>query len=168
MFSERAPVAIGTERDLVGLDPVDLAVAVDADGLLFGDNYRNSEEALRVLARLGDSLVRASGRRMIVQTSMPDSELMSALKRGKSVPYLEGLLVERAREFFPPAAEMLALEIRGEEIPESVDLDVKGLSGPTVLGPADIRGGRSPVPTSCARPELAGCRVDGADRRRPD
>ena len=33
----------------------------------------------------------------MAQTSMPDAPLVTALRRGDPVPYLEGLLVERAR-----------------------------------------------------------------------
>ena len=47
------PVSVGTERDLAGLDQMGLVVAADADSLMLGHNYRAGEEALRILARLG-------------------------------------------------------------------------------------------------------------------
>lgn len=136
------PISVGTERDLAGLEQTDLAVAVDADALALGENYRTSEEALRVLARLGDALKPGTGRRMMVQTSMPNSPLFDALKRGKPIPYLEDLLVERARLGMPPSTEMLALEVRGEVVPPEVDEQVKTLESAAILGPADIEGGR--------------------------
>jgi primosomal protein N' len=135
------PIAVGTERDLAGLDQVDLAVAADSDGLLLGSNYRNPEEALRVLARLGDALRPGSGRRMMVQTSMPDSSLSAALRRGDSIPYLENLLVERARQGLPPASEMLVLEIRGGLASDLGDQVKASLAGVEVIGPAEVDGG---------------------------
>ena len=41
-------VTVAAERDLVGLAPVDLSVAVDADGLVRGTNYRAAEDAVGV------------------------------------------------------------------------------------------------------------------------
>lgn len=130
------PVAVGTERDLSTLSSVPLAVAVDVDGLMLGHNYRTSEEALRILARLANVVEAGHGRRMMAQTSLPDAPLVTALRRGDPVPYLEGLLVERARLGLPPATEMLAIEVRGEEGPSRFDADLRSLLPPTVLGPA--------------------------------
>jgi len=130
------PVAVGTERDLPTLAPVPLAVAVDVDGLMLGHNYRTSEEALRILARLASAVESGHGRRMMAQTSLPETSLLTALRRADPVPYLEELLVERARLGLPPATEMLAIEIRGEEGPSRFDSDLRSLEPPTVLGPA--------------------------------
>jgi primosomal protein N' (replication factor Y) len=130
------PVAVGTERDLAGLLPVPLVVAVDVDGLMLGHNYRTSEEALRILARLANSVEPGSGRRMMAQTSLPDAPLVTALRRGDPMAFLESLLAERARLGLPPATEMLAIEVRGAEGPERFDDDLKGLSPPSLLGPA--------------------------------
>ncbi len=130
------PVTVGTERDLPTLVPVPLAVAVDVDGLMLGHNYRTSEEALRILARLANAIETGPGRRMMAQTSMPEAPLVTALKRGDAVPYLEQLLMERARLGLPPATEMLAIEVRGEEGPSRFDSDLRSLEPPTVLGPA--------------------------------
>ena len=130
------PVTVGTERDLPTLVPVPLAVAVDVDGLMLGHNYRTSEEALRILARLANAIETGPGRRMMAQTSMPEAPLVTALKRGDAVPYLERLLVERARLGLPPATEMLAIEVRGEEGPARFDSDLRSLEPPMVLGPA--------------------------------
>jgi primosomal protein N' (replication factor Y) len=132
------PVSVGTERDLASVEAVPLVVAVDVDGLMLGHNYRTSEEALRILARLANLVEPGHGRRMIAQTSLPDAPLLGALRRGDPVPYLEGLLAERARLGFPPASEMLAVEIRGGEGPQSYDHDLQALAQVTVLGPAEI------------------------------
>jgi primosomal protein N' (replication factor Y) len=135
------PVAVGTERDLTSTRAVPLAVAVDVDGLMLGHNYRTTEEALRILARLANLVETGHGRRMIAQTSLPDSPLLTALRRGDPIPYLEGLLVERARLGLPPATDMLAVEIRDVEGPGRVDQDLRGLQPAAVLGPATVASG---------------------------
>jgi primosomal protein N' len=120
---------------------VPLAVAVDVDGLMLGHNYRTSEEALRILARLANLVEVGHGRRMMAQTSLPDGSLLTALKRGDPVPYLEELLVERARLGLPPATDMLAVEIRGVESRDRFDRDLRGLRPAAVLGPAPVASG---------------------------
>ena len=130
------PVAVGTERDLVGLAPMGLVVAADADALLLGHNYRSGEEALRILARLGNTLEVGSGRRMIVQTSLPESSLMITLRRGDPIPFLEAMLSERVQAHLPPASEMIALELRGEGSVGDADAEIRSLGADVVLGPA--------------------------------
>lgn len=132
---------VGTERDLAGLEPVALTVASNVDAMLMVPGYRSSEEALRVLARLANSLQEGSGHRMMVQTDEPDSPLIEALRRGEPIPYLEAVLVDRARTGVPPAAEMIAVEIRGQQ-PEKADEELVDLPDAEVLGPIEIEGGR--------------------------
>jgi primosomal protein N' (replication factor Y) len=135
------PVTVGTERDLPSARAVPLAVAVDVDGLMLGHNYRTSEEALRILARLANLVETGHGRRMMAQTSLPEGSLLTALKRGDPVPYLEELLGERARLGLPPATDMLAVEVRGVEEPDRFDRDLRELRPPIVLGPAPVASG---------------------------
>lgn len=137
----RHRVVVGTERDLAGLEPVSVAVAADADGMLEGAGYRQSEEALRQLARVANVVRRGRGHRMMVQTSRPDSDLITALKRGDPIPYLENVLVERARGGFPPATEMMAVEIRGET-PQGAESNLRSLPAAAILGPARRDGGQ--------------------------
>ena len=136
-----AVVTVGTERDLAGLRPVALAVAADVDGMLMGLGYRTTEEALRQLARLALAVREGSGARLMMQTSRPDSLLIATMRRGDPIPYLERVLVERAREGFPPASEMIALEIRGE-VPESAAPELAGLDNAVVMGPMTIPDGK--------------------------
>lgn len=138
---ERAPIVAGTERDLVAVGPQDLVVAIDVDGLMLGHDYRAPEEALRVLVRAANLLRSGPGKRMMAQTSMPDSPLIAALRRGEPLPYLESLLADRAALGLPPASEMLALEIRGEGEAARLDREIRALDSPTVLGPAETMGG---------------------------
>ena len=130
-------VTVGTERDLAGLEDLGLAVAVDPDALLHGQNYRASEEALRVLARLVGSVGRRRGHRTIIQTSDPESDLVAALRRGDPVPYLEGVLARRARDGFPPATEMIAVEARNVD-PSAVHGVLESAAPGMLLGPATL------------------------------
>ena len=134
-------VTVGTERDLAGLDPVDLAIAADVDGMLMGAGYRTSEEALRQLARLALAVRRARGSRLMLQTVRPESLLVTTMRRGDPIPYLERVLVERAREGAPPAAEMIAVEIRGQ-VPGDTATELATLRDLTIMGPMSIEDGQ--------------------------
>jgi len=134
-------VTVGTERDLAGLGRVELAVAADVDGMLLGSGHRVSEEALRQLARLASSVTGGKGSRLMLQTSRPDSMLVTTMRRGDPIPYLERVLVERARDGSPPATEMIAIEVRGHT-PDSVVPGLRSLDrGATVLGPMEVEEG---------------------------
>jgi primosomal protein N' len=133
---EGAPITVGTERDLAGLSGLTMAVAVDPDALIHGQNYRSSEEALRILARLVGSVGRSRGYRTILQTSDPGSGLISALRRGEPIPYLEEVLEHRARDGFPPASEMMAIEARGVP-PATVTAALQELAVGMVMGPVE-------------------------------
>lgn len=135
--SAETPVTVGTERDLAVLPLFDLIVVADADGLLLSHDFRAEEEALRVLARLGNRLHPGSRRRLMIQTSLRDSPVLTAMTSGNPLPFLERTLVERGRQGLPPTGDMLALEVRGEIDPGEVtgSLDFEGVS--SVLGPAD-------------------------------
>ena len=135
------PVVVGTERDLASLTPVDLTVASNPDGMLLAPGYRTSEEALRQLARLANMLRPGGGRRMMVQTLDPGSSLVETVRRGDPLPYLESILVERARTGMPPSTEMLAIEIRGQ-IPGDAASVLEELTEVELMGPLEIDDGR--------------------------
>jgi primosomal protein N' len=137
----QTPVVVGTERDLAGIRPVSLAVATSVEALHRGGGYRGPEEALRQLARLGALVRRGRGHRLLVQTDDPRSDLIDALRRGDPIPYLEKVLVDRAREGFPPASEMLAIEVRGRP-PQGLESDISELGAKQILGPMTIPDGR--------------------------
>ncbi len=136
-----APVTVGSERDLAGLDPVSLTVAVDIDFMAASGGYRGTEEALRQLARLGNVLRPGRGRRMMVQTREPGSDLARTLRRGDPVPYLERVLIERARGAMPPAREMIAIEVRGDP-PHGLEADLEDLGPVDLYGPMPVESGR--------------------------
>ena len=134
-------VLVGTERDLAGLPMVTLAVAADVDGMLLGTGYRTSEEALRQLARLALTVREGTGARLMLQTSRPESLLLTTMRRADPIPYLERVLVERAREGAPPAADMIAVEIRGQ-VPDTVVADLSSLEGTVAMGPIEVPEGK--------------------------
>lgn len=133
------PVLVGTERDLVDLEPVDLAVSVDADALMFAPNYRAQEEALRLLARLALSVRSGRGRRCLVQTAMPQQPAIEALRAGRPLAFQRAALREREESGLPPVGQMIAVETSGTG--ESVDLDPLAPTA-TILGPVATGSGQ--------------------------
>lgn len=135
-------VTVGTERDLAGIGRVHLAVAADVDGMLMSVAYRTTEEALRQLARLASMVGEGRGARTMLQTSHPESLLITTMRRGDPIPYLERVLVDRGRDALPPASEMIALEIRGDQVVEAAS-DLAALGGDVaVLGPMQVEKGQ--------------------------
>lgn len=141
VFPDEGPIGVGTERDLAALPRVSLAIAADVDGMLLGIGYRTSEEALRQLARLASAVREGSGNRLMLQTSRLDSLLITTLRRGNPIPYLERVLVERGREGSPPAADLIAVEVRGA-VPDTVGADLSSLEDAVVMGPMVIDDGK--------------------------
>lgn len=166
------PVSVGTERDIPRLPPQDLAVAVDADGLVLGSNYRAAEEALRVLARVAGTVRSGRGRRMMVQTSRPDDPVIAALAQGDPLPYLTAEAVVRRDLGLPPSGELMVVEVRGEA--QTADADLRqAAAGADVLGPADgprgrrwlVRGADLDQPRAALRPAVQRWRDGGASVR---
>lgn len=133
---EAAPVTVGTEADLATVEGVDLAVAVDVDGLAYGTDYRAGEEALRILARLAGRVRRGPGHRLIVQTSMPDQPLITALRRGDPVGFLSREMDLRGEMGYPPVTELMVVELRGGGDVAERDLSELADETTTVMGPS--------------------------------
>jgi primosomal protein N' (replication factor Y) len=134
------PVQVGTERDLVDLDPVDLAVALDVDGMLLAPHYRASEDALRTLARMALATTPGRGRKALVQTAQPQHPVMSALRAGHPMGFIEDELAERVATGFPPVGALLALETDAPVESADPALRAAGVDA-TVLGPAPFGSG---------------------------
>lgn len=128
-----ATVMVGTERDLVEVPPVDLAVVVDADGLARGTNYRSTEEALAILARTASTLRRGDRCRMMLQTADAGHPVYKALRLGDPVPFLRDELVARRRFSLPPCGEVMVVEVQGTD--DAAVLD-SAFAGAEVYGPA--------------------------------
>ena len=127
------PVMVGTERDLVNVPPVDLAVVVDADGLVRGTNYRATEDALSVLARVAATVHQRGGRWVMLQTADRRHPVYAALRRADPFPFLEDELVARRRFSLPPCGEVMVVEVEGTDDPSIMDGVIEGA---TVYGPS--------------------------------
>ena len=128
-------VTVGSERDLVDITKVALSVAVDVDGLAMAPHYRAAEDAFRLLVRLAQTVMGGRGRRCIVQTALRDQDVVDALVRGRSRPFLEGEMKSRERFGFPPVGSLLAIEVdRAEGAQELLTKHIGSLA--TILGPA--------------------------------
>jgi len=120
MAGDGAPITVGTEASLAGVGVFDLVVVVDADGLFYAPHYRADEEALRIMVRLAGRLSQGSGRRLLVQTSSPGHRVLSALRKGEGVSFLQDELDSRIEMGFPPQGQLMALEIRGAGAQEAL------------------------------------------------
>ena len=127
---------VGTERDLVAINAIGLGVVVDADGMIFGTNYRAREDALRLFARLGSKVGRMAGSRMIIQTSQPSNPLFGALRRSDPLPFLEAEMKDRAGLAYPPFGELIVVE--ASEAPEWAAERMRERIAALVLGPAKV------------------------------
>jgi primosomal protein N' (replication factor Y) len=132
-------VWVGTERDLPAVSDVDLAVVVDADGLVQAPNYRAAEDALRLMARVAETVGSGSKRRAMVQTGRPEDPVIAALRRGDPQDFLAATVHERAATRLPPAGEVLVIELDGTG---EVDGEIRQLAADRaeVFGPADHSG----------------------------
>ena len=135
------PITVGSERDIVGHPPVELAVSIDLDGLAHAPTYRAGEDALRLHVRVAHLVPRGRGNRLLVQTALPGQPVVEALRTGKSEAFLTNLTKERRRSGFPPFGQLIALEIDRDvdaiaEVSETLS-DVATLLGPAPLKDRD-------------------------------
>ncbi len=128
-------VTVGTERDLIGVRDTGLSVAVDADGLTMAPHYRASEDALRLLVRLAQTVGR--GGRCIVQTAEPHQPVLDVLLKGRSEDFLAAELSARTRFGFPPAGSLIAIETDGVHDAGKL-LEDHVAPHATVMGPAAV------------------------------
>jgi len=128
-----ARIAVGTERDLVGLPPVDLVVVVDPDAGILAPTYRADEEALRLLARAVLAAKPGGGRRAVIQTSLPEHPVFIALRKGDPIPFLHDTLAARASSGFPPIGDLIAIEADAESATGTL---AEATGDATLLGPA--------------------------------
>jgi primosomal protein N' (replication factor Y) len=134
------PVVVGTERDLAGLDQVDLAVVVDGDGPLRAPHYRAVEDGLRLLARTVAAAGTGRGRKAIIQTSDPGHPVFEALRRGDPMPVLEAEASSRSTAGLPPGGELLVVEAADAPGDAAEALRTALGNRASLHGPADHRG----------------------------
>lgn len=166
-----APIRVGTERDIVGQPSVDLAVAIDTDGLVRGTNYRAAEDALATLVRVAALVPTGRGRRMMAQTVDPAHPVLTALRRGDPVAFLESELEQRAAFGMPPRGEVVVIEVGDAD--EGFDAALRAAAeDATVFGPApagdrqrwllqgpDLRSVKEGLRTVIARARDGGARI---------
>ena len=131
-------VTVGSERDLIGCGEMSLSVAVDIDGMAHAPTYRASEDAFRLLVRVAQLVGKGKGNRMVIQTAVADQPIVTALRSGRSGPFLDELMAQRRALLFPPYGELIALEIdRAVAVGDAIDTAIGGDA--RVLGPAPMR-----------------------------
>lgn len=133
-------IEVGTERDLAAGRPIDVAVVLGLDGIALAPNYRADEEALRLTARVAGFVRPGSGRRCIVETSMPEDPVVRALVSGRPEEYMTAVVDDRGEAGLPPATELLVIELSGPP-PEAATLQELQPGAATVMGPAPSRRG---------------------------
>ena len=139
-MDSRRSIRVGTERDLARLTGCDLAVMVDADGLVRGTNYRAAEEALRIGARIAGA-VKPHGR-MLLQTSDPSHHAIVALKRADPIGFNEVELSQRRMLGYPPAGELMVIEARSMDDSDTAHSELVSIAGSvTLFGPAPTTNG---------------------------
>ncbi len=126
-------VMVGTEADLVAVPEVDLAVVVDADGLVRGATYRAAEDALGVLARVAATVRRSGRARMMLQTADIRQPVYEALRRSDPFPFLKDESDIRRRLSLPPFGEVMVVEVGGTDDGSILD---DALEAAIVYGPA--------------------------------
>lgn len=126
-------IVVGTERDLVGLSPVDLVVVIDPDAGILAPNYRADEDALRLLARAVLAARPGRGRRALVQTSLPDHPVMCALRSGDPIAFMTETLNRREGSGFPPVGDLIALETDATDAGPTL---AEAVGDESLLGPA--------------------------------
>lgn len=132
----RRAVRVGTERDLPRVSQCDLAIWVDADGVVRGTNYRAAEEALRIGARLAGIVT--DGGRLLLQTSDPDHHAIVALRRADPIGFYATEIEQRRAFGYPPAGELMVIEVRDLDDAEITNSELVAIGGrTTILGPAE-------------------------------
>lgn len=127
-------VEVGGEADLVRVAGVELSVVVDADGLLNAPDIRAPEQALRLMARVAGCVGKGTGRRCLVQTRVPDDRVIRTLERGDPRHFVEEEVARRRQHGFPPAIEVLGLQITNPP-PDLTEVLIRLGKGNELWGP---------------------------------
>ena len=138
----RERVVVGTEAVLQRIDRADLVAFLDLDQELLAPRYRAAEQALALVARAARVVAasaapgaRAAGR-LLLQTRMPDHEVVQAALRADVGPVAEAERARRTLLRFPPDTAMA--EVSGAAAPAFVAL----LGSPPDVEVVDTGSGR--------------------------
>jgi primosomal protein N' (replication factor Y) len=133
----RAPVVVGTEAVLHRVPDAAAVAFLDLDAELLAPRYRAAEEALALVARAARVVgARARGGRLLLQTRLPDHEVVVAALHADPTRVADAEAPRRAALRFPPAAALAA--VSGAAAETFVD-PLRSALGLEVLGPVDGR-----------------------------
>ncbi|HVB05428.1 MAG TPA: hypothetical protein VNF07_04170 [Acidimicrobiales bacterium] len=115
-----APVLVGTEAVLHRVRRAALVVFLDFDQELLAARYRAAEQAMALLVLAGRlvgprSATGAPGRRVVVQTRLPEDEVLAAAVNGTPGALAEAELARRRQLALPPFGALALLS--GERAP---------------------------------------------------
>jgi primosomal protein N' (replication factor Y) len=114
-ISADAGVYVGTEAVLHRVARADVVAFLDFDRELLAPRYRAGEQALTLLARAARLLgPRARGGRLLVQTFLPDHDVVRAALLADGSRLLAGERVRRAELQLPPAVALA--EVAGADV----------------------------------------------------
>ncbi len=136
-----AGVYVGTEAVLHRVRNVDVVVFLDFDAELLAPRYRAAEQAMALLVRAGRLVgPRDRGGRVIVQTYVPNHEVLQAALLGDTGRLVDGELARRRLLGLPPFRALASLEgVDAESVAAATHLEFAktGTSANSVLVRAD-------------------------------
>lgn len=129
-----APVVVGTEAVLHRAGAAAVVAFLDFDQELLAPRYRAGEQALALLVRAARLVgPRGAGGRVLVQTRLPDHEVLGAALHADPSGWAAAETDRRRALRLPPATALAV--VSGEAAAEFVE----GVGGVEVQGPADGR-----------------------------
>jgi primosomal protein N' (replication factor Y) (superfamily II helicase) len=132
-----APVVVGTEAVLHRVRGAAVVAFLDLDAELLAPRYRAAEEAMALVARAARLVgPRSGGGRLLLQTRLPDHEVVAAALHADPSRVAEAEASRRATLRFPPAAAVAA--VSGAAAEAFVE-PLRATLGLDVLGPLDGR-----------------------------
>ena len=134
---------VGTEAILHRIARADVVAFLDFDSELLAPRYRAHEQALALLARASRIVGGRGPGRVIVQTRVPDHEVLRAVQLADPARLVGAERERRAALRFPPSSAMAA--VSGAVAPAFLD-QLRTIEGVGVLGsdPALVRASSAP------------------------
>ncbi len=128
---------VGTEAVLHQVRRADVVAFLELDQELLAPRYRAAEQALGLLGRAARLVgARTGGGRVVVQTRLPDHEVVRAAALGQPWLVADAEATRRAELGWPPAVAMAV--VSGEAAEPFVE-KLRGVLGIELLGPKDSR-----------------------------
>ena len=132
-------VVVGTEATLYRIPAAEVVVFLEFDRELLAPRYRAAEEALALLARAARLVGgRHRGGQVVVQSRLPDHEILDAARAADPGRVAEAEWPRRAELRLPPETALAVVSGAGAEAYTDA-LRAAAVPGLEVLGPADGR-----------------------------